>query len=211
MKDTFNEHKPENWHHTKYDLMQAHKAKGINYNIKWTEDHMRNAQQARHNTFAQRQRLGIAKGSEYGQSKIDEISFGAAALNFIVGLSFEASASSECFYSVETLLFQLDTNGRIIRKLYIPQYMSELQLNVQDIIASGSSAYVTCYLSKLFITLTAILTTEGISEFVSRVFTNYPFDISRAQDMWNNPDAYELAERFQLYGRVFSSLLDYYI
>lgn len=180
VKDTINEHKPENWHHTKYDLMQAHKAKGIDYNIRWTEDHKRHAADARHNTFEQRQRLGIAKGSEYGQSKIDEISFSAALLNFLVGLSFEGTSENDCFYSVETLLIQLDTNGRIIRKLYIPQYISEFQLNVQDIVASMSGSYITCYIAKFFTTLTAIFTTEGISELVSRIFTNYPFSISRA-------------------------------
>jgi len=191
--------------------MQAHKAKGIDYNIRWTEDHQRNAVQARHNTFEQRQRLGIAKGSEYGQSKIDEISFGAAALNFLVGLSFEGTSETDCFYSIETLLFQLDTNGRIIRKLYIPSYISEFQLNVQNIVASASGSYVTCYIAKFFTTLTAILTTEGISELISRVFTNYPFTISQAQDMWANPSDYELAERFQLYGKVFSQVFQYFI
>ncbi len=79
---------------------------------------------------------------------------------------------------METLLLLTDASGRILSRIYNPAYMAKLQVNVQDTVATASDVYISCSLANLFITLTGLLTSEGISELFGRGLAAYPFQIS---------------------------------
>lgn len=208
--DSIKENLPFEWHTTKYELRQAQKAKGINYNIKHTQAHADRAHEAKIQNIQQRQRLGLAGSRQYGQSIAETgDGFQAAMLNFLIGMSFDGTANNSCFESTEDLLQSLDSTGRIITKLYNPANLAELQIVLQNNIVLGSDLYVTCALPNFFNTLTGLFTTEGISELQGRVIAAWPFQLRDARMAWENPDDYEISERYQRYGKFFSLAADY--
>ena len=55
----FKESLPFTWYDTKYELRQAQKAKGVNYDLKLRENHADRAHQARMQNAEMHQRLGL--------------------------------------------------------------------------------------------------------------------------------------------------------
>ena len=208
----FKEDLPFEWHTTKYDLRQAQQAKGINYSLLRTDDHVARVHDAKIQNIQMRDRLGLSGSRLYGQSIAETgDGFGAALLNFLIGMSFDGTANNSCFESTEDLLQSVDATGRILTKIYQPAKIADLQIVIQNNIVLASDLYVTCALANFFYTLTGLFTTEGISELQGRVIAAWPFQFRDARMAWDNPENYTIAERYQRYGKFFSLVADYTI
>jgi len=209
----FKESLPFTWYDTKYELRQAQIAKGVNYDLKLRENHADRAHQARMQNAEMHQRLGLTNHL-YGQDTNiaeEEDGIQAAVLNVLIGMSFDGTANNSCFESMENLLVSIDSSGKILRKLYIPENLANLQIEFQNGIVLSSDMYVTCALSSFFYTLTGLFTSEGLTELQGRAISAYPFQFRDAERAWRNPEEFPLAERYQRYGKLIALLCDYYL
>ena len=82
-------------------------------------------------------------------------------------------------------------------------------IQVQDITALAAAFYVDCSLNKFFNQVSHLFTEEGTTEVSGRVAGAYFFEISAAQEAWNNPEDYSSKEKGQRYGRALSVITNY--
>lgn len=126
-------------------------------------------------------------------------------------MSYNGNRNNRCYNAAESVVIALDTQGDILKKIYIPAYWAEAQVNIQDFIAVASGVYVDCSVDKAFNTITHLISSEGLSELGGRLAGAYPFEISEAMKVWSNPDQYTTAEAGFKYGKVISIALNYTI
>ena len=175
------------------------------------------ATNAHHSLMAQRDRLGLAKvgagtGPNVGQDFEALNSFAGFVLNFFRGLSYgQDTSNSRCYRAVEDLIISVDTTTDILRKIYIPAYVPELQVLIQDSVSVGAAFYIDCNLDQLFLTVSHLISTEGVSELTGRVAGALPFEISRCMAIYSNPEEYTTQEKGVAYGKCASIVLNYNI
>ena len=163
--------------------------------------------------MAQRQRLGMAAvggGPVVGQDYSQLNSSAGMILNIAQGLAYNPS-NNNCYFALESFIISWDTSSDILKKMYIPAFWAEAQVQTQDLISISSVLYVDCALSQMFNTITHLASTEGVSELTGRVVGAYPFEISRCQEAYRNPEKFDTAERGFRYGKCLSILLNYSI
>ncbi len=175
--------------------------------------HRANAEQAHHNMMAQRQRLGMAavgQGPVVGQDYSQLNSGAGMVLNIAQGLAYNPN-NNNCYNALESFIISLDTSSDIMKKLYIPAFWAEAQVQTQDLFAITSMLYVDCALSKMFTTISHLFSSEGVSELSGRVMGAYPFEIRKCQEAWNNKSEFDTAERGYRYGQCLGIILNYSI
>lgn len=171
------------------------------------------AVEAHHSLMARRERLGLPKvgaSPVVGQDFERLNSASGFILNVAQGLSYNPG-DNQCYFTLEDLIISLDTTSDIVKKLYIPAFWAEAQVQSQDLVAISSATYVDCSLDKVFNTATHLFTTEGASELVGRVAGAFPFEIRKCQEAYNNPEKFTTAERGFRYGKCLSIVLNYTI
>jgi len=174
--------------------------------------------EAHHNLIAQRQRLGLGKvgvaaGPKVEQQYAELNSWSGFVLNILGGMSYSKGSDSKCYNAAESWIIAQDTGTDILKKIYIPAYLSEFQIQIQDFVAISAALYVDCSIDKLFTTVTHLASDEGISEISSRVAGSYLFEIKDAQDAFGarGSGQYTSQESGYAYGRAISVLLNYSI
>lgn len=98
-----------------------------------------------------------------------------------------------------------------MKKIYIPAYVPELQVLVQDATSVIAAFYIDCNLDAFFLTVSHVVSSEGISEMTGRVAGALPFEMNRCITMFNNPEDYTTQEKGVGYGKCFSIIFNYNI
>jgi hypothetical protein len=114
--------------------------------------------EAQHNIQAQRTRLGlplVGAGTDERQSYENLNGFFGRFLGFAQGLQYNPNdPSGECFGAIENLLIASDNGLSILTKIWMPWYLSEAQLILQDTIALQAGFYSRCDVDKFFASMT---------------------------------------------------------
>jgi hypothetical protein len=92
-------------------------------------------------------------------------------------MTYTPGADSKCYDASESIIISLDTGSDLLKKIYIPAYWAELQVQTQDIIAISSAFYVDCSVDKFFNTVTHLVSNEGVSELGGRLGGAWYFEI----------------------------------
>jgi hypothetical protein len=133
------------------------------------------------------------------------------ALNILAGMTYNGGSDSKCYNAAESFIISLDTGSDIFKKLYIPAYWAEGQVQSQDLLAISSALYVDCNIDKFFNTVTHLASAEGVSELGGRVAGAWLFEISKCTDAYSNSELYTAQERGKAYGRCASIVFNYTI
>lgn len=207
----------QNWPTTRGDVKANIAANPLQYGQRkvapLSVHHRTRAEQAHHNVMATRSRLGMAAvgtGPVVGQDYAQLNSTAGMILNIAQGLAYNPQ-NNQCYYALESFIIASDTSSDIFKKLYIPAFWAEGQVQTQDLMAISSMLYVDCKMSKAFTTISHIFSSEGVSELGGRVMGAYPFEISDCIEKWNNSDAYDTSKRGYSYGKCLSVILNYSI
>lgn len=152
----------------------------------------------------------VGTGPVVGQDYAQLNSSAGMILNVAQGLAYNPQ-NNTCYGALESFIIASDTSSDIMKKLYIPAFWAEAQVQTQDLMAISSMLYVDCKMSKAFTTISHIFSTEGVSELSGRVVGAYPFEIRDCQEKWNNSDNFSTAERGFSYGKCLSIFLNYTI
>jgi len=170
---------------------------------------------AHHNMMAQRRRLGLS--SSHGTAPMvgqDYAELNSAAgffLNMLTGLSYGGQGEGACYDAAESWIISWDTGTDVLKKLYIPAFWAEAQIQLQDFISITSAFYVDCDVNKLFNTVTHLVSSEGLTELSGRVSGAYFFEIRECQDCFREPDLCSKKEKGYRYGKCASIALNYTI
>jgi len=170
--------------------------------------------EAHHSLMAQRERLGLARvgsGPTVGQDYAELNSWSGFVLNLLSGMTYTKGAQSKCYDAAESFIISADTGTDVLKKMYIPAYWAELQVQGQDFIAISSGLYVDCNIDKMFNTITHLVSTEGVSELSGRVGGAWLFEISQCREAYSDPESFTTKERGYRYGKCVSILLNYTI
>lgn len=106
------------------------------------------ANDAHHSLMAQRARLGlpvVGQGPNVEQQYEALNSTSGLILNILNGMAYN-TANSKCYGAAETLIISLDTSTDVFKKIYIPAYIAEAQVQVQDLIAILAAVNIDCSL-----------------------------------------------------------------
>ena len=87
----------------------------------------------------------------------------------------------------------------ILKEIYIPSRLADLQIQSQDIVAVSSNMYVLCGVDALIHHMSTLFTTEGISALIGRTLAAYPFQITAAMNARKDPDI-STAEKWEKIG-----------
>ena len=104
---------------------------------------------------------------------------GGFFLNILTGMTYTNGASSKCYDAAESVIISLDTGSDVLKKIYIPAYLPELQVQIQDFIAISAAFYVDCSIDKFFNTVTHLASSEGLSELGGRLAGAFMFEIKK--------------------------------
>ena len=172
------------------------------------------ATDAHHKLQTRRAKLGLpsfGSGPHVEQNYAELNSTSGFILNLLTGMSYSGSENSKCYAAVEDFVVGLDTGSDIFKKIYIPAYAAEAQVQAQDLIAVTSAVYVDCALDKAFTTLTHLASSEGVSVLVGRVSGALPFEIAACQKVYSNRENYNTKEAGNIYGKCVSIILNWTI
>lgn len=208
----------QNWPTTRADVKANIAANPHKYGVgrkmePLSVSHRAHAETAHHNVMARRERLGLAQvgtGPIVGQDYSQLNSSAGMVLNIAQGLAYNPQ-NNQCYYALESFIISLDTSSDIFKKLYIPAFWAEGQVQTQDLLAISSMLYIDCKVSKAFTTISHIFSSEGVSELGGRVAGAYPFEIRKCQEAWGNKEEFDTAERGYRYGKCLSIILNYTI
>lgn len=170
---------------------------------------------AHHNMMAQRARLGMplvgAGNPQVGQNYSLLNSFSGGTLRVLKGLTYNKNAPSKCYDAFESFFVSFDTGTDILRKIYLPAYWSEGQVQLQDTIAISSGIYVDCNADKALNTITHLISTEGVSELGGRLAGAAAFELKDCWDAMKKNSPLSKDEKGYRYGRCISVFLNYTI
>lgn len=224
--EEYESHPVYQWHGTnrrtvREGTLRKHHAR----KIKPLSVHHRNkAINARHTMMARRERLGMAKvgfASPQVSQAYDELnSWSGFTLNVLKGMSYTTGGDSKCYDAFEDIIIGIDTFGDIFKKVYIPAYAPEIQVQLQDMTALTAGFYVDCALDQFFNQMTHLVSSEGVTEISGRVAGAYFFEIAQAQKVYTSePNTFPLNSEGkydgnlgkQYYGKALSIILNYTI
>lgn len=128
--------------------------------FKTSPEHKRIVAEAHVNVRAQRERLGLApmggvgvgsRGEDIRKSYEDMTGFSASILGMFAGLQYNPNAgANKCFSAVESGLTASSSLFYVLTKIYMPWYVPEGQLILQDNIALIGGFYTDCEANKFF-------------------------------------------------------------
>ena len=106
------------------------------------------ANDAHHSLMAQRARLGlpvVGQGPNVEQQYDQLNSTSGLILNVLTGMAYNGDATnSKCYSAAESAIISLDTSTDVFKKLYIPAYLAEAQIQIQDLIAILAAVNIDC-------------------------------------------------------------------
>ena len=203
---------------TRADVREKH-AQFADRQVAPLSNHQRHKyNEAHHSMMAQRARLGMGKvgvaaGPTVEQQYAVLNSLGGAVLAFIGGMAYNGGdGDSKCYNAFESLIVAADTSTDILKKIYIPAYLPEIQIQLQDSIALTAGFYVDCSVDKFFNQIIHLASQEGITEISGRVAGAYLFEISDALEAYNAEEGtFARTETARRYGKATATVLNYFI
>jgi len=185
-------------------------------NFKMTPAHAEAYKQAHHNVRAQRERLGLAPigarpDEDMRKSYEDMTGLTALVLGMAQGLMYNAAAGqNSCFSAIESGLTASSNFFFVLSKMYMPWYVPEAQLVIQDNVALLGGFYTDCDINKFFDSMTTLISSEGLATLGSRAGGSYFFEFSSFKEMRADPMAstFVKAEKF---GKLFGAVTNYHI
>ena len=185
-------------------------------NFKMTPAHAEAYKQAHLNVRAQRERLGLAPigarpDEDMRKSYEDMTGFTALVLGVAQGLMYNSAAGqNSCFSAIESGLTASSNFFFVLSKMYMPWYVPEAQLVIQDNIALMGGFYTDCDVNKFFDSMTTLFSSEGLATLGSRAGGSYFFEYSSFNEMRSDPMAstFVKAEKF---GKLFGAITNYQI
>ena len=121
------------------------------------------------------------------------------------------ATNSKCYNAAEDMIISLDTSTDVFKKLWIPAYLAEAQIQIQDLTAILAATYIDCSIDKIFLTLASLASSEGVASASGRVTGALPFEIRKCQSAYQNPKWYSTSEKGIIYGNCLSIVLNYTI
>lgn len=179
------------------------------------EHHAQHVLEAHHNVRAQRERLGLAplnsRGDNIRKSYEDMTGFSAYILGIFMGLMYNPAAGpNKCFSAVESGLTASSNLFYILTRSYMPWYLPEAQLVLQDNIALAGGFYTDCDVNKFFDSMTSLISEEGISQMSARATAAYPFEYSKYKK--SKEDEFSTSfQRGESFGKLFGAVTNYHI
>lgn len=175
-------------------------------------------EQAHSNIQAQRERLGMTRigaDPKLGQSTADAYRSMTGLSAFVVGvaqgLSYNPNAGSgTCFNAVSSSVLSASNLTYVLRHIYLPFYLPELQLVLQDNIALMAGFYTDCDVNKFFDSMTTLISAEGSSSLMARAGGSYMFDFQEFKKTWADESA-STFDRGASFGKLFGAVTNYHI
>ena len=172
--------------------------------------------EAHHRLEARREKLGLAKigagaGPNVGQNYDQLNSFSGSVLNTLKGMSYGTATNSQCYSAFESIIVSLDTSSDVLKKIYIPAWLPEAQVQMQDLFYVFSALWVDCKFDKFFTTVSHLATSEGVTELVARTSGALPFELSTCIDIYQNPENFTKREKGYANGKCISIILNWTI
>ena len=182
---------------------------------KLTPEMRKKSNDAHHSLMAQRARLGlplVGAGPNVQQNYAQLNSASGFVLNLLTGMAYNGDATnSKCYNAAEDMIISLDTSTDVFKKLWIPAYLAEAQVQIQDLVAILAATYIDCSIDKIFLTLASLASSEGIASASGRVTGALPFEIGKCQQAYQKPKAFSTPEKGVIYGKCLSIILNYTI
>ena len=188
--------------------------------FKTSPEHKRIVAEAHVNVRAQRERLGLAplggagvgaRGTDIRKSYEDMTGFSASILGTFAGLQYNsAEGTNKCFNAVESGLTASSSLFYVLTKIYMPWYVPEAQLIVQDNVALTGGFYTDCEANKFFDSMTALFSEEGLSALGARAATAQYFEYAKYKKIKADPKASDY-QRGQAFGKLFGAVTAYHI
>ena len=92
--------------------------------------------------------------------------------------------------------------------MYMPWYIPEVQLIIQDNIALFGGFYHDCDMNKFFDSMTAVISQEGLSAMGTRLAVASKFEYKAYQDMKANPQSTNF-QKSAAFGKAFGAITQY--
>jgi len=137
--------------------------------------------------------------------------FSARILGTFAGLQYNSAAGpNKCFGAVESGLTASSNLFYILTKVYMPWYVPEAQLIVQDTIALTGGFYTACEANKFFDSMTALFSEEGASALGARFVTAQQFELKKYNKIKADPKTTSF-QRGEAFGKAFGAVTAYHI
>lgn len=94
------------------------------------------------------------------------------------------ATNSKCYLAAEDMIISLDTSTDVFKKLWIPAYLAEAQIQIQDLVAILAATYIDCSIDKVFLTLATLASSEGVASASGRVAGALPFEVRACQEAY---------------------------
>jgi hypothetical protein len=157
----------------------------VPHSFKTSHAHQQMYAAAHDNVRSQRVRLGLphigaARGEDVFKSYQDMTGFSALVLGIAQGLMYNSAAGpNACFNAIESGLITSSNFFFIASKLYLPYYLPEFQLVLQDNVALIGGLYTDCDVNKFFDSMTTLISSEGVSSLGARAGGSYFFQYAK--------------------------------
>ena len=117
-----------------------------------------------------------AIGNDYWSAYDRESGLGALFTGMTKGLMYNsANGPDGCFSTVADTSIALSNAFYVMRRAYLPWYLPEAQLVIQDNIALIGGYYTECSVNTFFDSMTTLISAEGISSLSARGAGAYLF------------------------------------
>ena len=117
-----------------------------------------------------------AIGNDYWSAYDKESGLGALITGMTKGLMYNsANGPDGCFTTVADSTIALSNVFYVMRHIYLPWYLPEAQLVIQDNIALMGGFYTECSVNTFFDSMTTLISAEGISSLGARGAGAYLF------------------------------------
>ena len=136
--------------------------------------------------------------------------FAAYLMAFMDGFIYTPGKESRCAVSIFHALTSWMNSIDIFTKIWMPWYWPRFQFILQDILYAGTVVDIDCDLTKLFTTITGLISFEGVSELGARVAGAAPFEIYALIASFSDEEATTryVSRRF---GSLFAVVFNYHI
>jgi hypothetical protein len=190
--------------------------------FKTSPEHQQAVAEAHVSVRAQRERLGLApigmagvvaagRGDNIRKSYEDMTGFTAGILGMAMGLQYNSAAGpNKCFNAIEGALTASSNFFWVLARIYMPWYVPEAQLVVQDNIALLGGFYTDCDVNKFFDSMTTLFSEEGLSSLGARGATASQFEYKRYQKAKEDPRGSTFT-RGESFGKLFGAITNYHI
>ena len=168
---------------------------------------------------AQRERLGLAPiGTANALAAGDAFEayenmggFTGSVLGFFKGLQYNSQGGpNKCFSAVESSLTASSNLFFILARMYMPWYVPEAQLVVQDSIALIGGFYTDCDVNKFFDSMTVLISEEGMSQMGARAGTASQFEWKQYKNLKKEKQITNFQKQ-AAFGKAFGAVTQYHI